>query len=99
MGNTLFKVWRILEEQELPDGKHRVVTKKKFVGEIENPKQEIYLTWNELVERFGEGYYLVEIPAEIHRQYLVPDKQTIRTPEYFEPSQFVHWIGAYIQYA
>jgi hypothetical protein len=41
MGSTLFKVWRILEEQELPDGKHRVVTKKKFVVEIGNPKQAI----------------------------------------------------------
>ena len=98
MGNRLFKVWRILEEQELPDGKHRVITKKKFVAEIENPKQVVYVTWCELVEHFGEGYYLVEIPVEIHQRYLVPDKQTIRTPSYFEPSQFVHRIGAHLLY-
>ena len=69
------------------------------MGETENPKQVIYVTWCELVKHFGEGYYLVEIPAEIHRQYLVPDKQNIRTPAYLGPSQFVHRVGGHIQYA
>jgi hypothetical protein len=99
MADLRFKIWRILEEQESPNGKHRVVTKKEFVGEIENPKQEIYVTWNELAELFGEGYYFVEIPVEFRRRYLVPDKQYIRTPMYFEPSSFVQTRGIGVIYA
>jgi hypothetical protein len=52
------------------------------------------VTWCELVEHFGKGYYLVEIPAEVHRRYFVPDKQYIRTPAYFEPSRLAHRVGA-----
>lgn len=91
MAAGAFKVWRVLEEQGSNDGHGtiRVITKKEFVGEIENPREEIYLTWMELAERFGEGYYVVEIPPEIHKRYLVPDKQYVRTRGYFEPSVFV----------
>ena len=94
MGDLRFKVLRILEEQESPDRKHSTVTKKEFVGEIESPKREIYVTSEELLKLFGEGYYLAEIPPNVYRRYLVPDKQFIRTPMYFEPSRFVHRIGA-----
>lgn len=83
MTGPAFKVWRVLEEKEVDDEqghKYRVITKKEFVGEIVNPKQEIYLTWMELVAHFGEGYYLVEIPNEIRRQYVVPNEQRVRTP-------------------
>lgn len=52
----------------------------------------------ELVGRFGEGYYLVEIPKEIHRRYIVPEKQFVRTPAYFEPSPFVQRDGDRISY-
>jgi hypothetical protein len=98
MTSEKFKVWRILEETETKDehGTIRVVTKKESVGEIENPKEGIYVTWMELVEHFGEGYYIVEIPREICRRYLVPEKQLVRTPEYFEPSPFVLRDGARI---
>ncbi|HEV2305470.1 MAG TPA: hypothetical protein VGR93_08125 [Candidatus Acidoferrales bacterium] len=89
MASKSFKIWRVLEETVSPDGKLRTITKKEFVGEIDEPKEEIYVTWQELVQRFGEGYYLVEIPPEIHKRYLVPDKQFVRTPAYFEPSPFV----------
>lgn len=91
MVTTAFKVWRVLEEQGSNDGHGtiRVITKKEFVGEIENPKEKIYVTWMELAERFGEGYYVVEVPPEIHKRYLVPDKQFVRTPACFGPSQFV----------
>lgn len=90
-----FSVWRILEEAETKDehGTIRVVTKKELVGEIGKPKEEIYVTWMELVERFGEGYYLVEIPKEICRRYVVPEKQFVRTSAYFEPSRSVKRIG------
>lgn len=94
-----FKVWRILEETETDDKKVRTITKKEFVGEIASPKEEIYVTWMELVERFGEGYYLVEIPREIHKRYLVPDKQYVRTPAYFEPSPLVKHEGNRTMYA
>lgn len=98
MANSAFKVWRVLEETESEDKKVRTITKKEFVGAIENPKEEIYVTWMELVERFGEGHYLVEIPREIYRRYLVPEKQYVRTAEYFEPSRFVKRIGNTISY-
>lgn len=96
-----FKVWRVLEEQGSNDGHGtiRVITKKEFVGEIENPKEEIFVTWMELVERFGEGYYAVEIPNEVHKRYLVPDKQFVRTSAYFEPSPFVQLHGDRISYS
>ncbi|MGC1935282.1 MAG: hypothetical protein WA681_09705, partial [Candidatus Acidiferrales bacterium] len=95
MTTEKFKVWRILEETETKDehGTIRVATKKQLVGEIEKPKEEIYVTWMELVERFGEGYYLVEIPKAIYQRYIVSDKQYVRTPEYFEPSRFVQREG------
>lgn len=94
-----FKVWRILEEQEPGgNGTSRVITKKEFIGEIENPKEGIYVTWMELVERFGEAYYLIEIPPEIQRRYIVPQKQLVRTPAYFEPSAFVKRDGNRISY-
>ncbi|HEV2224424.1 MAG TPA: hypothetical protein VGR84_15630 [Candidatus Acidoferrales bacterium] len=91
MSSSKFKVWRILEETGTKDehGTIRVVTKKQLVGEIGKPKEEIYVTWMELVERFGEGYYLVEIPKEICRRYVVPEKQFVRTSAYFERSPFV----------
>lgn len=100
MGTGAFKVWRVLEEQESNDGHGaiRVITKKEFVGEIESPKEEIYVTWMELVEHFGEGYYVVEIPPEIHQRYLVPDKQFVRTPAYFQPSPFVNPTGLTVTY-
>lgn len=98
MAENGFKVWRILEETESEDKKMRTITKKEFVGEIENPKEEIYVTWMELVERFGEGYYLVEIPREIYKRYLVPEKQLIRTPAYFEPSPFIRYDGSAVFY-
>jgi hypothetical protein len=93
-----------LEEVELEDQrdgrgrKARTITKKEFIGEIANPKEEIYVTWMELVDRFGEGYYIVEIPKEIRRRYVVPEKQFVRTSGYFEPSPFVHRRGTRILY-
>ncbi len=81
-----FKVWRVLKEKEVADEqghKYRTITKKEFIGEIVNPRQEIYVTWMELAARFGEGYYLVEIPKEIRERYVVPSEQRIRTPEAF----------------
>lgn len=104
MASEGFKVWRVLQEEELEGQKGRrgkrlrTITKKEFIGEIEKPKEEIYVTWPEVVERFGEGYYLVEIPPEIHKRYLVPDKQFVRTPAYFEPSPFVRHRGNQIIY-
>ncbi len=98
MADNAFKVWRILEETEPEDKKVRTITKKEFVGEIVNPKEEICVTWMELVECFGEGYYLVEIPREIYRRYLVPEKQFVRTSAYFEPSSFVRREGSAIAY-
>lgn len=100
MTSEEFKVWRILEETATKDehGTIRVVTKKQLVGEIRKPKEEIYVTWMELVERFGEGYYVVEIPKEIHRRYTVPDRQFVRTPAYFEPSAFVRRCGQQLLY-
>lgn len=100
MTSEEFKVWRILEETETKDehGTIRVVTKRQFVGEIGKPKEEIYVTWMELVERFGEGYYLVEIPKEVHRRYMVPEKQFVRTPAYFEPCRFVRRVGDRVIY-
>ncbi|HEV2299865.1 MAG TPA: hypothetical protein VGR72_15265 [Candidatus Acidoferrales bacterium] len=89
MAQDGFKVWRVLGETQSEDGKVRTITKKEFIGEIASPKEEIYVTWMELVERFGEGYYLVEIPKEIHRRYIVPEKQFVRTSAYFEPSRFI----------
>ena len=83
MTGPAFKVWRVLEEKEVADEqghKYRTIMKKEFVGEIVNPKQEIYVTWMELAERFGEGYYLVEIPKEIRQRYAVPAEQRVRTP-------------------
>gem|GEM_PF-6877402 len=76
----------------------RAIARKEFVGEIESPKQEIYVTWAELLERFGEGYYLVEIPSEIHNRYLVPERQYVRTSAYFEPCPFVSHLGKRILY-
>jgi len=78
-----FKVWRVLEEKDVTDEqghKFRMITKKEFIGEIVNPRQEIYVIWMELVERFGEGYYLVEVPKEIRQRYVVPVEQRIKTP-------------------
>ncbi|HEV2289162.1 MAG TPA: hypothetical protein VGR81_09440 [Candidatus Acidoferrales bacterium] len=98
MAAESFKVWRVLEETESADGKVRTITKKEFVGEIEKPKEEIYVVWPELAERFGEGYYLVQNPPGIHKRYLVPDKQLVRTPAYFEPSPFGERNGARITY-
>ncbi|MGB6877080.1 MAG: hypothetical protein WBD87_13710 [Candidatus Acidiferrales bacterium] len=100
MASEKFRVWRILEETETKDehGSIRVITKKELLGEIEKPKEEIYVTWPELVERFGEGYYLVEIPRAIYQRYMVSDKQYVRTPEYFEPSRLVKRIGNAISY-
>jgi hypothetical protein len=83
MSDPIFKVWRVLEEKEVADEqghKYRTVTKKEFAGEIVNPRQEIYVTWMELVERFGEGYYFVEVPKEIRQRYVVPAEQCIKTP-------------------
>jgi hypothetical protein len=60
--------------------KYRMITKKEFVREIVNPRQEIYVTWMELVELLGKGYYLVEIPYEIRTTYVVPNERRIRTP-------------------
>ena len=100
MASNSFRVWRILEETETKDehGTIRVVTKKEPVGEIQNPKEEAYVTWMELVERFGEGYYLVEIPKEIYQRNMVPQKQYVRTPEYFEPSCHVNRIMQHLIY-
>ncbi|MGB6485226.1 MAG: hypothetical protein WBE86_17250 [Candidatus Acidiferrales bacterium] len=100
MASEKFRVWRILEETETKDehGSIRVITKKELLGEIEKPKEEIYVTWPELVERFGEGYYLVEIPREVYKRHLVPEKQLVRTPVYFEPSPFVLRDDARIVY-
>jgi len=83
MTGPAFKVWRVLEEKEVADeqgNKYRMIAKKEFVGEILKPKQGIYVTWMEVAERFGEGYYLVEIPREIRQQYVVPVEQHIKTP-------------------
>ena len=83
MTSLPFKVWRVLEEKEVADEqghKYRTITKKAFIGEIVDPRQEIYVTWMELVERFGEGYYLVEIPKEIRQRYVIPAEQRIKTP-------------------
>lgn len=83
MTAAAFKVWRVLEEKEVADDqgrKYKTITKRKFLGEIANPRQEIYVTWMELVERFDEGYYLVEIPKEIRQRYVVPTEQRIKTP-------------------
>lgn len=99
MSSSEFKVWRVLKEATSQDGKLRTITKKEFVGEIENPKEEIFVTWMELVERFGEGYYLVEIPKEICRRYVVPEKQFVRTSAYFEPSPCVTHLNNRICYA
>lgn len=95
-----FKVWRILEEQESKDGHgtNRVIAKKEFIGDIENPKEEVFVGWPELVERFGEGYYLVEIPVEIQRRYIVPEKQLVKTPAYFDPSPNVQRSPGLIKY-
>ncbi|HEV2488986.1 MAG TPA: hypothetical protein VGT03_04195 [Candidatus Acidoferrales bacterium] len=98
MAQEGFKVWRVLEEMESEDGKVRTITKKQFIGEIQKPKEEIYVTWMELVERFGEGYYLVEIPKEIHRRYIVPERQFVRTSAYFEPSEFVRRVRDRVVY-
>jgi len=98
MAQEGFKVWRVLEETESEDGKVRTITKKEFIGEIASPKEEIYVTWMELVASFGEGYYLVEIPKEIHRRYLVPDKQFVRTPAFSDPSLVVKTGGNTISY-
>ena len=86
MPDPAFKVWRVLEEKEVTDEhghKYRTITKKEAAGEIVNPKQEIYVTWMEIVDRFGEGYYLVEIPKEIRKRYVVPSEQRIKTPGAF----------------
>ena len=45
MTEPAFKVWRVLEEKEVTDEqghKYRTITKKECVGEIVNPKQEVY---------------------------------------------------------
>jgi hypothetical protein len=34
----------------------------------------------EIVERFGEGYYLVDVPKEIRQKYVLPTEQQIKTP-------------------
>jgi hypothetical protein len=47
-----------------------------------NPRQEIYVTWMELADRFGEGYYLVEIPKETRQRYAVPAEQRAKTPRF-----------------
>ncbi|MGB8676077.1 MAG: hypothetical protein WCD27_17155, partial [Candidatus Acidiferrales bacterium] len=42
-----FEVWRVVEEREISDEqnhKYKMITKKEFVGEIANPRQEIYVT-------------------------------------------------------
>ncbi|HVB56795.1 MAG TPA: hypothetical protein VNE63_10245 [Candidatus Acidoferrales bacterium] len=83
MTDPVFKVWRVVEEKKVADEqghKYRTITKKEFIGEIVNPRQEIYVTWMELAERFGEGYYLVEIPKEVRINYVVPGEQRIKTP-------------------
>lgn len=98
MADNAFEVWRVLEETESEDKRVRTITKNEYIGEITNPKEEIYVTWMELVERFGEGCYLVEIPREIYRRYLVPEKQSVRTPAYFEPSPFVKRESLRIEY-
>jgi hypothetical protein len=88
MSGPAFKVWRVLEEREVADAqghKYKTITKKEFVGEIVKPRQEIYVTWMELVELFGQGYYLVEIPKEIRGRYVVPAEQRIKTPGLFSP--------------
>jgi hypothetical protein len=87
MSGEVFKVWRVLEEEEQSDetGQMRsVIVRKELVGEILNPAQEAYVTWPELRELYGEGYYLVDVPESVRRQYLVADKQFIRTPGGFE---------------
>jgi hypothetical protein len=86
MTSPAFKVWRVLEEKEIADDqghKYKTITKKEFIGEIMNPRQEIYVTWMELVELFGEGHYLVSIPTEIRERYVVPAEQRIKTPRTF----------------
>jgi hypothetical protein len=100
MASEKFRVWRILEETETKDehGSIRVITKKELIGEIEKPKEEIYVTWPELVERFGECYYLIEIPRAIYKRYLVPEKQFVRTPAYFEPNPFVKRVQTRVLY-
>jgi len=83
MTGPVFKVWRVLEEKEVADEqghKFRMITKKEFIGEIVNPRQGIYVTWMELAEHFGEGYYLVAVPKEVRQKYVVPAEQHIRTP-------------------
>jgi hypothetical protein len=86
MVGPAFKVWRILEEREVGDdqnGKYLLITKKEFVGEIVDPREEIFVTWPELVEQYGEGYYLVEIPKEFLKHYVLPAEQHVRTPGAF----------------
>lgn len=86
MTGPAFKVWRVLEESEVADergNRYRVVANKEFVGEIVNIKQEDFVTWMEIVEIFGEGYYLVEVPKEIRQKYVVPAEQRIKTPGVF----------------
>ncbi|MGH9700431.1 MAG: hypothetical protein ACRD52_13375 [Candidatus Acidiferrales bacterium] len=86
MSNLAFKVWRVLEEKEVADEhghRYKVISRKEFAGEIVNPKQEIYVTWMEVAERFGQGYYLIEIPKEIRLKYVVPAEQLIKTPGAF----------------
>ena len=85
MAGPAFKVWRVLEEKEVADEqgrKYRVITRKEFVGEVVNPQQEVYVTWMEIAEGFGEGYYLVEIPKEIRERYVVPNEQRVKTPRF-----------------
>jgi hypothetical protein len=95
-----FKVWRILEEQESKDGRRtgRVITRKEFIGDILSPREGVFVGWPELVERYGEGYYLVEIPVEIQRRYIVPEKQLVKTPAYFDPSPNVQRSPGLIKY-
>ena len=85
MTSPAFNVWRVLEEKEVADDqgrKYKTIKKKEFIGEIVSPRQGIYVTWMELAERFGEGYYLVEIPKEIRQRYIVPAEQRIKTPAF-----------------
>jgi hypothetical protein len=97
-----FQVYRVLEEEELQDEQgwpYRTITKQVFLGNIDNPTNANFVTWMELEELYGPGYYLVEIPERIRRRYVVPDGQRGKTAEYYEPSPYVSRQGNKIIYS
>lgn len=91
-----FRVYRVLEEEQLPNeqrGDYHIITKKVFLGNIDNPTNETFVSWMELEDLYGPGYYLVEIPEAIRRRYVSPGEQRVRTSGYFEPSPLCSAAG------